>query len=75
MTYAERSRVIRWRLGWLLGGIPQPCTYHPNVMLTRSHATEYLHMHRRLQMPRTEADTLSFLFESTTQQTQETQVS
>ncbi|KAG1062866.1 hypothetical protein G6F41_011222 [Rhizopus arrhizus] len=61
MTYAERSRVIRWRLGWLPGGIPQPCIYHPNVMLTRSHATECLHMHRRLQMPRTEADPLSFL--------------
>ncbi|KAG0987177.1 hypothetical protein G6F29_002696 [Rhizopus arrhizus] len=61
MTYAERSRVICWRLGWLPGGIPQPCIYHPNVMLTRSHATECLHMHRRLQMPRTEADPLSFL--------------
>ncbi|KAG0799671.1 hypothetical protein G6F22_002996 [Rhizopus arrhizus] len=61
MTYAERSRVIRWRLGWLPGGIPQPCIYHSNVMLTRSHATECLHMHRRLQMPRTEADPLSFL--------------
>ncbi|KAG1137527.1 hypothetical protein G6F37_011056 [Rhizopus arrhizus] len=61
MTYAERSRVIRWRLGWLPGSIPQPCIYHPNVMLTRSHATECLHMHRRLQMPRTEADPLSFL--------------
>ncbi|KAG0785673.1 hypothetical protein G6F21_009103 [Rhizopus arrhizus] len=61
MTYAERSRVIRWRLGWLPGGIPQPCIYHPNIMLTRSHATECLHMHRRLQMPRTEVDPLSFL--------------
>ncbi|KAG0931988.1 hypothetical protein G6F57_010314 [Rhizopus arrhizus] len=58
---AERSRIIRWRLGWLPGGIPQPCIYHPNVMLTRSHATECLHRHRCLQMPRTEAGPLSFL--------------
>ncbi|EIE82075.1 hypothetical protein RO3G_06780 [Rhizopus delemar RA 99-880] len=61
MTYAERSRVIRWRLGWLPGGIPQPCIYHSNVMLTRSHATECLHTHLRLQMPHTVADPLSFL--------------
>jgi hypothetical protein len=61
MTYAERSRIIRWRLGWLPDSISQPCIHHPNVMLTRSHATKCLHMHRRLQMPRTKADPLSFL--------------
>ncbi|KAG0805919.1 hypothetical protein G6F16_012368 [Rhizopus arrhizus] len=61
MTYAERSRVIRWLLGWLPGGIPQPCIYHPNVTLTRSRTIKCLYMHRRLQMSRTEADLLSFL--------------
>ncbi|EIE91862.1 hypothetical protein RO3G_16573 [Rhizopus delemar RA 99-880] len=29
MTHEERSRCIRWRLGWLPGGAPKPCPYHP----------------------------------------------
>ncbi|KAG1055422.1 hypothetical protein G6F43_002625 [Rhizopus delemar] len=61
MTSIERSRVIRWRLGWLLGGVPKPCIYHPTDMLTRSHAIWCLHMHQRLQIPSTEPDPLSFL--------------
>ncbi|KAI7899741.1 uncharacterized protein BX663DRAFT_520273 [Cokeromyces recurvatus] len=31
MTHSERSRTIRWRLGWLPGGIPKACPYHPHV--------------------------------------------
>ncbi|KAG1493830.1 hypothetical protein G6F46_008534 [Rhizopus delemar] len=61
MTHAERSRLIRWRLGWLPSGVPIPCIYHPTVKLTRSHAIWCLHMHRRLQMPANEPDPLSFL--------------
>ncbi|KAI8967054.1 hypothetical protein BDF20DRAFT_983177 [Mycotypha africana] len=38
MTPVERSRVIRWRLGWLPGGVPKPCIHHPNVMFTRKHS-------------------------------------
>ncbi|CAO0793330.1 unnamed protein product [Mucor circinelloides] len=61
MTPVERSRLIRWRLGWLPGGLPKPCIYHPFELLTKTHATECLHIHRRLYMPRSVADPLSFL--------------
>ncbi|KAI7901586.1 uncharacterized protein BX663DRAFT_419526, partial [Cokeromyces recurvatus] len=57
MTYSERSRTIRWRLGWLPGGIPKACPYHPHVHFSRSHATKCLHMHTRLFLPRS----ISFL--------------
>ncbi|CEP16305.1 hypothetical protein [Parasitella parasitica] len=29
MTCSERSRVVRWRLGWLPGGKPKECILHP----------------------------------------------
>lgn len=61
MTHIERSRLIRWRLGWLPGGQPKPCIYHPSELLTQKHAIRCLHMHRRLQMPHSIADPLSFL--------------
>ncbi|KAG1507995.1 hypothetical protein G6F47_008715 [Rhizopus delemar] len=61
MTSIERSRVVRWRLGWLLGGVPKSCIYHPTDMLTHSQATWRLHKHHRLQMPSTEPDPLSLL--------------
>ncbi|KAG0803727.1 hypothetical protein G6F29_008722 [Rhizopus arrhizus] len=61
MSNTERSRIDRWRLGWLPGGVPKPCIYHPNDMFTKSHAIWCLHMHRRLQMPLTVPDPLSFL--------------
>ncbi|KAG1046647.1 hypothetical protein G6F43_010877 [Rhizopus delemar] len=61
ITSIERSRVVRWRLGWLPGDVPKPCIYHPTDMFTLSHAIRCLHMHQRLQMPSTEPDPLSFL--------------
>ena len=61
MTRKERSRCIRWRLGWLPGGKPRPCPFHPNQTLTKSHAIQCLNMHNRLQMPSTIKDPLSFL--------------
>ncbi|KAG1046605.1 hypothetical protein G6F43_010916 [Rhizopus delemar] len=60
-TRTKLLRVVRWRLGWLPGGVPKPCVYHPTDMLIRSHAIRCLHMHQRLQMPSTEPDPLSFL--------------
>ncbi|KAG2200495.1 hypothetical protein INT46_004264 [Mucor plumbeus] len=30
MTCSERSRVLRWRLGWLPGGKPKECIFHPD---------------------------------------------
>ncbi|KAG1464997.1 hypothetical protein G6F56_004969 [Rhizopus delemar] len=29
MTCSERSRVLRWCLGWLPGGKPKECILHP----------------------------------------------
>jgi hypothetical protein len=61
MTRAERSRCIRWRLGWLPGGKPKPCPRHPGLTLSKSHAIHCLHMHQRLFMPDSVADPISFL--------------
>ncbi|KAG1608378.1 hypothetical protein G6F46_011591 [Rhizopus delemar] len=61
MCYAERSRCIRWRLGWLTGGKPHPCPKHPTLKFTRKHAITCLNMHQRLYMPKTITDPLSFL--------------
>ncbi|KAI7903817.1 uncharacterized protein BX663DRAFT_485326 [Cokeromyces recurvatus] len=61
MTHSERSRTIRWCLGLLPGGVPKSCPYHPYVYFSQSHATEYLHMHTRLCLPRLIVDPLSFL--------------
>ncbi|KAG1554489.1 hypothetical protein G6F47_011436 [Rhizopus delemar] len=61
MTHEERSRCIRWRLGWLPGGAPKSCPYHPNNNLSRRHAISCLNMHRRLCMPEAIAGPISFL--------------
>ncbi|KAG1552208.1 hypothetical protein G6F46_001215 [Rhizopus delemar] len=61
MTHEERSRCIRWRLGWLPGGAPKPCPYHPNNNLSRRHAISCLNTHRRLCMPEAIVDPMSFL--------------
>jgi hypothetical protein len=55
MSQAERSRTIRWRLGWLPGVVLKPCIYHPKDIFTKSYAITCL------QMPHTIADPLSFL--------------
>ncbi|KAG1146233.1 hypothetical protein G6F38_005072 [Rhizopus arrhizus] len=61
MSYIERSRLIRWRMGWLPGDRPKPCIYHPHDLLTRSHAITCLNMHHRLLMTSTVSDPLSYL--------------
>ncbi|KAI8647560.1 hypothetical protein BD408DRAFT_408140 [Parasitella parasitica] len=48
MTRMERSQVLRWRLGWLPGGKPRPCPFHPKTNLSRAHVTDCLQIHRRL---------------------------
>ncbi|KAG1638458.1 hypothetical protein G6F44_008811 [Rhizopus delemar] len=37
MSKSERSRCIRWRLGWLPGGKPRPCPKHPMQQLSKNH--------------------------------------
>ncbi|KAG1625268.1 hypothetical protein G6F44_012699 [Rhizopus delemar] len=61
MSYAERSRCIRWRIGCLPGGKPHLCLKHPTLKFTRKHAITCLNMHQRLYMPETITDPLSFL--------------
>jgi hypothetical protein len=61
MSKSERSRCIRWRLGWLPGGKPRPCPKHPMQQLSKNHAISCLDMYRRLSMPETIRDPLSFL--------------
>ncbi|EPB88091.1 hypothetical protein HMPREF1544_05153 [Mucor circinelloides 1006PhL] len=61
MTQGERSRCLRWRLGWLPSGHSTFCPLHPDRSLTKSHAIKCLQMHRRLMTPETITDPLSFL--------------
>ncbi|EIE81601.1 hypothetical protein RO3G_06306 [Rhizopus delemar RA 99-880] len=61
MTHEERSRYIRWCLGWLPGGASKPCPRHPNNNLSKCHTISCLNMHRRLCIPETIADPISFL--------------
>lgn len=61
MTCSERSRVLRWRLGWLPGGKPKECIFHPQHNWSRRHAFECLHIHHRLFLPSSIEDPISFL--------------
>ncbi|EIE76949.1 hypothetical protein RO3G_01653 [Rhizopus delemar RA 99-880] len=61
MTCSERSRVLRWRLGWLPGGKPKECIFHPYHNLSCRHAFDCLHVHHRLYLPRSIEDPISFL--------------
>ena len=61
MTHIERSRCIRWRLGWLPGGKPKECILHPGQHWSRRHLFECLHVHDRLFLPSTIDDPISFL--------------
>ena len=61
MTRSERSRCVRWRLGWLPLGKPQACPFHPNELFSRQHSFSCLDMHKRLQMPKSIDDPLSYL--------------
>ncbi|EIE90780.1 hypothetical protein RO3G_15491 [Rhizopus delemar RA 99-880] len=58
---SERSCALRWRLGWLPGGKPKPCLYHPNNGFIRTHSIKYLDMHRHLQLPISVKDPMSFI--------------
>ncbi|KAG1285509.1 hypothetical protein G6F66_010395 [Rhizopus arrhizus] len=61
MSKSERCRCIRWRLGWLPGGRYKACLRHPGQPFTKAHTIHCLQMHRRLMMPETISDPLSFL--------------
>ncbi|KAI8067723.1 uncharacterized protein B0P05DRAFT_552737 [Gilbertella persicaria] len=59
MINIERSRLIRWRLEWLPGGSPKPCSCGQH--LSHSHAINCLSMHVMLNQPTTVSDPLSHL--------------
>ncbi|CEP20197.1 hypothetical protein [Parasitella parasitica] len=61
MTCSERSRVVRWRLGWLPGGKPKEYILHPGHNWSRRHVHECLSVHDRLYLPRSIEDPISFL--------------
>ncbi|KAI8368453.1 hypothetical protein BD560DRAFT_353026, partial [Blakeslea trispora] len=61
MANQERSRLVRWRLGWLPHGCPCSCLLHPDQSFTRARAIHCLQMHNRLQMPLLIEDLLFFL--------------
>lgn len=61
MTRSERSRCLRWRFGWLPHGKPQTCPFHPSELFTRKHSISCLQVHRRLCMPHTIEDPISYL--------------
>ncbi|EIE88943.1 hypothetical protein G6F46_001383 [Rhizopus delemar] len=45
MAHIERSRCIRWRIGWLPGGKSKPCPRYPHQRLTNPHSIHCLNMH------------------------------
>ncbi|KAI8991592.1 hypothetical protein BDF20DRAFT_811241, partial [Mycotypha africana] len=63
MTAAERSRCIRWRLGWLPNGYSAACPRHPHAPLTKTHALWYLNVYNRLCLPNTIDGPLSLLLD------------
>lgn len=60
-TCVEKERCLRWWLGWLPLGRPQPCPFHPFEMFNKRHIIQCLQMHNRLFLPQTIEDPLSFL--------------
>ncbi|KAG1501746.1 hypothetical protein G6F52_012433 [Rhizopus delemar] len=61
ISKSERSCSICWRLGWIPGGKSRPCPKRPMQQLSKNHAINCLDMHRRLFIPETVQDPLSFL--------------
>ncbi|KAI7855585.1 hypothetical protein BDC45DRAFT_438578 [Circinella umbellata] len=63
MARKERSRCLRWRLGWLPGGKPKPCKTCGFPNFHKNHAIHCLHIHNRLQIEYNKtADPISYLF-------------
>ena len=63
MSKSEKSRCICWRLGWLPGGRHKTCPQHPDQPFTKTYTIHCLQMHRRLMMPQTISNSLSFFLD------------
>ncbi|KAI8969329.1 hypothetical protein BDF20DRAFT_826725, partial [Mycotypha africana] len=68
MTFVERDRCLRWRLGWLPNNYSTSCLYHPTRTLTKAHIIDCLKKHNRLQLPHTISDPIFFFAEFVTHQ-------
>ncbi|KAI7902258.1 uncharacterized protein BX663DRAFT_436136, partial [Cokeromyces recurvatus] len=60
MLPIERSQLIRWRLGWLLGGTPKPCQCKLHN-LTKKHSIHCLRIHSQLRMSQDADDPINRL--------------
>ncbi|KAG2220875.1 hypothetical protein INT45_004043 [Circinella minor] len=62
MTYYQRSRLLRWRLGWMPNGRPDvPCNNCNNQNhLSRQHVIYCLNAHIRFKVPYVVIDPISF---------------
>ena len=62
MTYRQRSRLIRWRLGWMPNGRPDVTCNNCNNQnhLSRQHVIYCLNAHIRLKVPYVVLDPISF---------------
>ncbi|KAI7851205.1 hypothetical protein BDC45DRAFT_572294 [Circinella umbellata] len=60
MTNRERSRCIRWRLGWLPGGRLHPCNKCHQTTFSKKHAIQCLNIHNRLHISYYQPDPVSF---------------
>ncbi|KAI7847963.1 hypothetical protein BDC45DRAFT_524753 [Circinella umbellata] len=62
MTRKERSRCIRWRIGWLPGGKPKTCMTCLSSHFTKQHSIQCLQMHKRLKIHISKTDdSLSYI--------------
>ncbi|KAI8988272.1 hypothetical protein BDF20DRAFT_854791 [Mycotypha africana] len=48
MTFVERDRCLRWRLGWLPNNYSTSCLYHTTRTLTKAHVIDSLKIHKPL---------------------------
>lgn len=63
MSTAERSRCVRWRIGWLPGGKPRACPRcHEQKGTTRPHLIKCINMHIRLEIHYSIEDPISWIF-------------
>lgn len=61
MTQIERSRCVRWHLGWL-PGYTKYCPKQSSNHLTKNHVLSCLDIHNQLMLPQHPDDPISFLF-------------
>ncbi|CDH60968.1 hypothetical protein RO3G_09771 [Lichtheimia corymbifera JMRC:FSU:9682] len=62
MSKRERSRCVRWRLGWLPGGKPTKCPHcNTTNRTTREHLIQCLQVHQQLAVPPTTKDPISWM--------------